>query len=282
MRFRKSQPAGTTVSGLGAFEKTAGFLLLSTLMLVGGCGSNDSTPPPALSVLARSVTGSYTQPDSVTVDSNNHIFVGFGNGNAPDGSDGKSNTIVEYTLQSKIVQKFTVKGHNDGLRINPADNTLWAMQNEDSNPSLVIINPATRAQTVYTFAANPTAHGGGYDDIVFANGNVYFSASNPANNPNNEQAIVKATLSGTTVNVTPVINGNDTAVDRASGASVTLNLQDPDSMTVDPAGDLVLDSQADNELVFVLNPGSPSQSLRERRSLRSPSGRLTAKSPRGI
>ena len=97
--------------------------------------------------------------------------------------------------------------------------------------------------------------------IVFANGNAYFRASNPANNPNNQQAIVKATLSGTTVNVTPVINGNDTAVDRVGGAPVTLNLQDPDSMTVDPAGDLVLDSQADNELVFVLNLGSPSQSL---------------------
>ena len=261
MTFRKSQPARTAVSGRGAFEKATGLLLLSTLMLVGGCGSSDTTPPPALSVLARSVTGSYTQPDSVTVDSNDHIFVGFGDGNAPDGSDGKSNTIVEYTLQGKIVQTFTVPGHNDGLRINPADNTLWAMQNEDSNPSLAIINPATKAQTVFTFAANPTAHGGGYDDIVFAGGKVFFSASNPANNPNNQQAIVQATLSGTTVNVTPVINGNDAAVNRLGGASVALNLQDPDSMTVDPAGDLVLDSQADNELVFVLNPGSPSQSL---------------------
>ncbi len=62
------------------------------------------------------------------------------------------------------------------------------------------------------------------------------------------------------MNVTPVINGNDAAVNRVGGAPVTLNLQDPDSLTVDPAGDLVLDSQADNELVFVLNPGSPSQS----------------------
>src|SRR5262249_11031844 len=40
-----------------------------------------------------------------------------------------------------------------------------------------------------------------------------------------------------------------------------LNLQDPDSMTVDKSGDLVLDSQADNELVIIQNPGTPSQSV---------------------
>src|ERR1700688_1950306 len=40
---------------------------------------------------------------------------------------------------------------------------------------------------------------------------------------------------------------------------VTLNLQDPDSMIFDPLGDLVLDSQADSELVIVHHPGSVSQ-----------------------
>ena len=72
---------------------------------------------------------------------------------------------------------------------------IWAMQNEDANPNLVIIDPATQQQSLYSFAA-PPAHGGGYDDIVFRNGKVYFSASNPALNPNTAPAIVAATIVG--------------------------------------------------------------------------------------
>jgi hypothetical protein len=42
---------------------------------------------------------------------------------------------------------------------------------------------------------------------------------------------------------------------------VTLNLQDPDSMTLDPRGDILLDSQADSELLIVQHPGTPAQSV---------------------
>lgn len=77
------------------------------------------------------------------------------------------------------------------------------------------------------------------------------SASNPANSPNNEPAIVEAKLVGTTVVVTPVLEGNAMATDVLTGAPVTLNLQDPDSMTTSPGGDIVLDSQGDSELVVV-------------------------------
>jgi hypothetical protein len=68
--------------------------------------------------------------------------------------------------------------NNDGLRANPQTKQLWALQNEDGNPNLVIINPTTGTQTVYTFG--PTPHGGGYDDIAFRGDNVFQSASNPA------------------------------------------------------------------------------------------------------
>jgi hypothetical protein len=45
-----------------------------------------------------------------------------------------------------------------------------------------------------------------------------------------------------------------------TGQQVQLNLQDPDSMTLSPGGDLVLDSQADSELVIVRKVGSKQQS----------------------
>jgi hypothetical protein len=58
-----------------------------------------------------------------------------------------------------------------------------------------------------------------------------------------------------------VFNGNDSATDIATGNAVTLNLMDPDSMTIDPRGNIVVDSQADSELIFVRNPLTGEQTL---------------------
>ncbi|MDB5353932.1 MAG: hypothetical protein JWN24_385 [Phycisphaerales bacterium] len=198
-----------------------------------------------------------SQPDSIAVDGSK-VFVGFGNGVAKDGSDGKTSTIVQYNADGSIVNTFTVPGHNDGLKVDPSTHLVWALQNEDGNPNLVIINPVANTQSNFTFA--PPANGGGYDDITFLGGNVYLSESAPANNPNTDPAVVQATLSGSTVSVATVLLGNATAVDNNHN-SVTLNLQDPDSMTADPSGDLVLTSQADNELVIIKNPAAASQSV---------------------
>ena len=198
-----------------------------------------------------------SQPDSIVVDGKS-VFVGFGNGVAKDGSDGKSSTIVQYNSAGAVVHTFSVPGHNDGLKVDPATHLLWALQNEDGNPKLVVINPTTVAQTPYTFA--PPANGGGYDDIAFLGGKTYISESNPSANPNTAPAIVQATLSGSTVTVTPVLLGNAAAT-TLKHKQVTLNLQDPDSLTTDPSGDLVLTSQADNELVIVKNPGTAGQAV---------------------
>jgi len=155
-----------------------------------------------------------------------------------------------------MVFSFTFKGHNDGMTLNPYTYKLWVMQNEDANPSLVVFDPETRQQQVYTFAAPPAA-GGGYDDIAFHDGKAYISASNPANDPNNEPAIVQVELvNGQVVVVNPVLEGTADATDVLTGQIVALNLQDPDSMTTTPSGQLLLDSQADSELVLVQNPGT--------------------------
>jgi hypothetical protein len=214
-----------------------------------------ATPPYQLSVFASAPNG-LSAPDSIAV-LRDHVFVGYGDGNAPDGSDGKSTQIVQYSMQGVVEHTYTVKGHSDGLKIDPSTHLLWALQNEDASPNLVIINPRTQQQKLYTFG--PTLHGGGYDDLVFRDCKVFISASNPANNPNKGPAIVRATLDGSFVDVKPVLAGNADALDIPIDSTVTLNLQDPDSMTLDPQGNIVLDSQADQELIFVSNPESSNQ-----------------------
>ncbi len=50
---------------------------------------------------------------------------------------------------------------------------------------------------------------------------------------------------------TPVLQGNTSAVNTVTGKKTTLNLTDPDSLMVDNKGDVVLDSQADSEIITV-------------------------------
>jgi hypothetical protein len=125
---------------------------------------------------------------------------------------------VEYSPTGKPLHQFSVLGKSDGLKYDPFDHKLWALRNEDSDPALTLIDPKTQIQTDYTYAAAP-AHGGGYDDVVFLNGDIFISASNPtvdAAGQNNFSSIVKAHLSGHKVFVTPVLEGNTPLFDIAA------------------------------------------------------------------
>ncbi|MBV8683946.1 MAG: PEPxxWA-CTERM sorting domain-containing protein [Caulobacteraceae bacterium] len=212
-----------------------------------------------MSVFAGPLSGS-SAPDSIAVVGPD-VFVGYGNGGAPDGSGGAMSTIAEYSSTGSLLATLTVTGHNDGLRLDPYTGQLWAVQNEDGNPNLVLINPKTLTMSApYSFSATP--HGGGYDDVAFNSTGTYISASNPLNNPNTAPAIVSAKLSGGVVDVTGAVFANATAtVLNPGGGTTTLNLQDPDSMIFAPNGQLVLDSQSDHQLVFVNGVGTQGQSV---------------------
>src|SRR5258708_2628388 len=132
-------------------------------------------PGYSVRVWARGTT-QYTNPDSIVQDGND-IWVGYQNVTSKTGGDGKTSTIVEYTKHGRVERTFAVPGHCDGLRIDPATHIVWASSNEDGNPGLVSIDPATGVITPYTFA--PTAHGGGFDDMAFLNGKMFIAASNP-------------------------------------------------------------------------------------------------------
>ena len=206
-------------------------------------------------------TADFSHPDSLERDGND-IWVGYQNVTAKDGTDGKSSTVVEYNMHGRVERTFAVPGHCDGLRIDPATHIVWATSNEDGNPGLVSIDPATGVETQYTFA--PTAHGGGFDDMGFVNGKMFIAASNPtldASGANVFPAIDAVSFQGTNVVLTPALLGNATAIDVTTGLPVTLNLVDPDSITITPSGDLMLVNQAGSELVFVSQAGLTSRTV---------------------
>ncbi|MDB5482653.1 MAG: hypothetical protein JWO83_3706 [Caulobacteraceae bacterium] len=251
------------MSSLGRISySTSAVSLLIGLGMVAAANSAVAAvtvaPGYSLSVFAGPLAGS-SAPDSIaTVGAD--VFVGYGNGGNPDGSGGATSTIAEYTNKGAFVGSITVTGHNDGLRYDAATGQLWAIQNEDGNPNLVLINAKTLSPSApLSFSSTP--HGGGYDDVAFGQNGTYISASNPQSNPNTAPAIVSATVAGGTVNVAGVLSGAATATVINGGGTTTLNLQDPDSMVFSRTGALVLDSQADKQLVFVNGIGTVSQAV---------------------
>jgi hypothetical protein len=219
-----------------------------------------ATPPYTLSVFATGSNGN-SAPDSLVLWEES-VLVGYGNGVAKDGSDGKFSTIVQYSLTGKEQRSFHVQGHNDGLKL-VGENSLWALQNEDANPKLVVIDLKTGIKKEFFFP--PPPHGGGYDDIAVQNGRVFITASNPnlnAKGVNVFPALLEVTsLAGGKVHLEPVLEGNDPATDIPTGETVSLNLMDPDSLTVDPRHNIVLDDQADAQLVFIRDPDTKFQTV---------------------
>jgi hypothetical protein len=212
--------------------------------------------------LFTSASSTVKNPDSVLV-AGNRVFIDYQNVTAKDGSDGKSSTVVEYDMEGKQLKQWTIPGHSDGVRMNPSTHVLWTTSNEDGNPAFATIDPAAGTVTKYTFPASP--HQGGYDDLYFLNGKAFVAASNPtldSSGNNVFPAVDQISLnSNHTISLTPVLMGNATATDSIAKASVTLNLTDPDSLSTDGKGSLVLVSQADSEIITISNPGTATQAV---------------------
>ncbi len=136
----------------------------SLLAALAAFGQVTASAPYTVSTFAAGVSGVYFQPDSIAL-LNSHIFIGYGNGAAKDGSDGNSSTIVEYKMNGDVVKTYSLSDTTTACVVNPHTKRLWALQNEDGKPNLVIIDTTSGTQTVYTFG--PTPHGGGYDEIAF-------------------------------------------------------------------------------------------------------------------
>lgn len=239
-------------------------LLLSGVLGILISGAMASAQPTAISPYTLTTfngapPSGVTAPDDLAISADGtQLWVAYGNGANPAGGTGVVSNVVEYDIASgSLLKNIALDGHTDGLKINPARGEVWTTQNEDASPTLAIIDPKTGKFKTYGFVT-PTAHGGGYDDLVFGGANskkVYLSASNPSGPPFTSQAI--AAFTGTPkkiTNVSAVINGDASAYNIVTEQMETLAISDSDSMTMDPAGELVLDSQGDDELIIVRNP----------------------------
>ncbi len=241
-----------------------GAAILSALLGLQSIGRADeivTNPGYRVSIFALNPPQA-SNPDSVAVDGNK-VFIGYGDGTKSDGSDGLPSTVAQFTASGKLVRIFKVPGHNDGLRVNPTDHQVYALLNQDGNSRLTIINPKTGAEKTYDL---PSVNGpkGGYDDLVFLNGQIFVTPSSPtltSDGINPYPILATLSLTDDQAIVTPVLQGNTAAVDSATGESITLNLKDPDSLGITPDGDLIITGENDRNVVVVKHPGCSSQEV---------------------
>src|SRR5271170_5647637 len=122
-----------------------------------------------------------TDPDDITRIGKD-LFTAFQNGVGPQGQasgDGnRDSTIVEFTLNGAVVNKWDVPGKCDGLTANTSAGLVVATVNEDAHSSLYTIDPFT-SQIVHYSYFRPLPHKGGTDAISFFNGLMLISASAP-------------------------------------------------------------------------------------------------------
>ena len=203
----------------------------------------------------------YSHPDSIEWDGT-HVWVGYNMGvKSKDGSDAGapySSMVVGYNIDGSLAGKsFAVPGHCDGVRVDPSTHIVWATSNEDGNPIVMSYNPATGVPTTYTIAAQP-GHGGGLDDMAFINGQFIVADSNPMTDDAgvfSGPALSAIHVSGTTISFTTVLTGDAMAHNFFANTDAPLSLADPDSLSIDNMGNLVVVDQADSQILIIKNPG---------------------------
>jgi hypothetical protein len=198
-----------------------------------------------------------TGPDSITL-SRNSVWVSYTNGADSTGLSGSS-TIVQYKLNGEVRQTYFIAGSVDGLKVDPRTGQVWALQNQDGNSTMSLINP--KAHTVsgpipYAVASATQ----GYDDVVFRFDQVFLSYTNPV--APTDPTIQLLENGSNPLAVTPVLLKGATGTNLATGQPNQPTTQnDPDSLKLTPTGDLMLSSGDDGQLIFVEKPGRPDQSV---------------------
>jgi len=255
----------------------AGTVVMATVMIAAPSAPAQTVLPPyTLSVFSVAPPAGATKPDDLAVSANGtHLWVGYGNGVDTTGKSGSSN-VVEYDIASGAVLKnISIPGHVDGLKINPSTGDVWATENEDGNPTLAVIDHTSGAFTIYRFS--PTLITGGLDDLVFAAApregsgrdpdsplDVFLVASSQVDTTTPVVVRISGPLGTTNTRVGATLPGAPQTVWNVvtNSAETTDMIGDPDSMTVDPAGELVLDNRSDDSLYIVRDPKAQHPVLR--------------------
>jgi hypothetical protein len=234
---------------------------------VSAVASAQSTPTVSVSTFATG-GASASQPDSIT-DGAGSVWVEYGNGADSTGASGNS-TIVRYSPTGVVQNTYSIPGLVDGLKFNPVTGMVWALQNNDGNSTLSIINPTTNTVSSALTYQSPNS-GRGYDDVAFLGGKVYMSYSNPANPTD---PVVQMLNQGNTPSGT--LTTTNILMAQQGGLTSSVNEPDIDSLKSTPNGALVLTTEGDGpgtgcsptstcdpvgEFTLIKNPGTASQSV---------------------
>jgi hypothetical protein len=178
-------------------------------------------------------------------------------------------------LGRAVQHSYSISGEVDGFKVDSATGIVWALQNQDANATISLINPTTHVVTgplrygpPYQYTTpGPLARG--YDDIAFVGRKVYLSYTNPVNptdpvlrvlnNGNNPSGTLTTTNILTAAQTNPLFS------------SPSQNPPDIDSLKSTPNGDLVLTSEgdglgpdwatSDGRYTLIANPGTPQQTV---------------------
>ena len=198
--------------------------------------------------------GTATHPDSISVGGGS-VFVSYAGGTDSVTGAGTS-TVVQYSLAGATQATYLIAGSVDGLKLDPASGLVFALQNQDGNSTLSLIDPTTHtvgaplsyASPPYVYGANSAR---GYDDVAFLNGQVYLSYTNPASATDPVvQLLNQGNAPSGTLTTTDVVTAGQTG-------SLT---PDTDSLKTTPNGNLVLTDGAGGAFATITNPG-PSETV---------------------
>jgi sugar lactone lactonase YvrE len=185
-----------------------------------------------------------TGPDSIAA-SPTSLWVAYTNGADSTGKSGSSN-VVQYDYTGKVLTQTSVPGYVDGLKYDDERGLIWILVNQDGNSVLTVIDSSGKSTTL---AYAVTSDARGYDDIVFINGAIFMSYTNPTVG---SDPIIQYMTGVNPVTFATVLTMGGTGTNLAtqqSGQAITQT--DPDSMKATPFGGLMLSSGADGQITFV-------------------------------
>jgi hypothetical protein len=213
----------------------------------------------SVSVFATGAAVGGTGPDSIT-NGDGSVWVEYGNTGVSTG--GGASEIVQYGLNGTIEHKYAIAGLVDGLKVDPATEMVWALQNNDGNATLSLIDPTTNLVSNPLVYGPPYVYGStsgrGYDDVAFLHGDVYLSYTNPTK-PGDPvlQRLDNGTNPSGTLTTTTILRARQTGI----------ATPDIDSLKSTPSGELVLTSEGDGpgtgnpvaEFTLISHPGTKNQ-----------------------
>jgi hypothetical protein len=213
----------------------------------------------SVSVFATGASVGGIGPDSIT-NSDGSVWVEYANTGVSTG--GGASEIVQYGLGGRVEHEYAIAGLVDGLKVDPATGMVWALQNNDGNSTLSLIDPRTHLVSNPLVYASPYVYGSnssrGYDDVAFLGGKVYLSYTNPVNPSDSVlQMLDNGNNPSGTLTTTSILTASQTGIP----------VPDIDSLKRTPDGELVLTSEGDGpgtgnpvaEFTLISHPGTNNQ-----------------------